>query len=673
MRMWRAALLAALGFLVGVWSAPEVRAHGGQFIPPPTHPGNTTPRDNPRGNTPTHVDPGIGGGPTVTPGGGGWMKPGPVGRRKPQAITPTYETSWHPWWRMRERPWVPARRTALMAVVTPSEATEVEGRTWVAKRDALVRERVLSFLRQVIDPAAKRRPDVVASALIALGKLATGASAIPVLMDRLMDPAAPDIVRESAALGLGLLRRTEAKRRLLASDLDPVRGRLLQVLDGRIGQDRIDVPARTRQFAALSIGLLGDQPFSQDPRSKDGRLMSQLLWQRLTVVPHKRRDLPIALLSALGLQPPEGVPTGIRDELRALVLGKKLRGQRFDPRVRAHALTALVRLGDSTERALLGRLLRDGKTPVEVRIAAIVALAHEAERMASVERLAAARVLERALAEKEQELLVAGLLNLALGEVLGADLAEGSTRVLRSTKTEDLLEARARTMPWYLQGFAALGLGAAIRRVRDGDCGEEAQHFRNRAVVALRQILRDSSKEEDVRAAAGIALGLGKDLQSVDVLTRVLKSRERNADFRGYAALGLALLGRRDGAAIEAMQDVATTAGPELLRARAALALSVMGDGETATPLMQDLEEGGSTHHLAGVTMALGRLGELSAADALIRTASDPVRSELVQAMAIVALGILADPERTPSVLRYADGAPYTFRTPVLEELFTIL
>lgn len=671
--MRRALIMAAWVVLAWGWSAPAARAHGGQFIPPPTHPGNTTPRDTPRGNTPTHVDPGIGGGPTVTPGGGGWMKPGPVGRRKPQAITPTYETSWHPWWRMRERLWVPARRTALMGVVTPSETTDDATPAWVASRDALVRERVLAFLRQVIDPAAKRRPDVVASALIALGKLATDASAIPVLMDRLMDPAAPDIVRESAALGLGLLRRTLPPRRLLASDLDPVRGRLLQVVDGRIGKDRIDVPARTRQFAALSIGLLGDQPFSQDPRSKDGRLMSQLLWQRLTVVPHKRRDLPIALLSALGLQPPEGVPTGIRDELRALVLGKKLRGRSFDLRVRAHALTALVRLGSSAERALLGRLLRERKTPVEVRIAAIVALAHEAERMASVERLAAARVLAGALAVKEQELLVAGLLNLALGEIVGADVAEGSVRVLRRTKADDLLEARAKTMPWYLQGFASLGLGAAIRRVNDGDGPQEIQLFRNRAVVALRGVLRDPSKEEDVRAAAGLALGLGRDLGSVDLLTRVLKSPARSADFRGYAALGLALLRQRDGDAIQAMQDAATTAGPALLRARAALALSVLGDGETAAWLIGDLEEGGSTHHLAGVTMALGRLGELSAADALIRTASDPARSELVQAMAIVALGILADPERTPSVLRYADGAPYTFRTPVLEELFMIL
>ena len=41
--------------------------------------------------------------------------------------------------------------------------------------------------------------------------------------------------------------------------------------------------------------------------------------------------------------------------------------------------------------------------------------------------------------------------------------------------------------------------------------------------------------------------------------------------------------------------------------------------------------------------------------------------------MAIGALGVLADPEERPSLLRLSRGAPYPVRTAALEEAFSIL
>lgn len=646
--------------------------HGGMFIPPPEAPGGRQPLKRPRSNTPTAVTPGTGG-PIVTPGGSGFMKPGLVGRRKSREITPTYETSWHPWWRMRERLWMPAPRTALLTAVTPSEGEAAERTPWSKRRDALVREKVLAFLRHAVDPTSKCKPDVQASALIALAKVTPDDTDVPRMLDRLVDPKAPEIVRESAALALGLLRRTDLDHQLAAFRIDGIRGQLLQVFDGRAGNERIEVTRRIKQFAALAIGLLGDQPFSNDPRSKDGRLISQLLWQRLETIPFRTHEEPIALLHALSLQPSAGISTAIHRGLRDIADGKKISGRRFHARVRAHALTALIRLGSSSERAYLIRLLGGERTPFEVKTAAIVALGSEAERMASVERVVAARVLETALRDKNQELLTAGLLNLSLGEVLGADLRDGSERVLRALKNGALLESRARSMPWHLQGFAALALGTALRDVRPPDADGTVAAFRTRSAGTLRLLLGNSKKEQDVRAAAAVALGLIGDPDSIAPLTAVVRNPKRTGDFRGYAALATALIGLERAKVVEALEAAATSPGPEVLRARAAMAISVFGERATAEKLIRELERGGGTRRLAGVTKALGRLGELDAAGPLMAAASDPERNELVQAMAIAALGILLDPESVPSLMRLMNGAVYPLRTPVMEEVFTLL
>ena len=57
----------------------------------------------------------------------------------------------------------------------------------------------------------------------------------------------------------------------------------------------------------------------------------------------------------------------------------------------------------------------------------------------------------------------------------------------------------------------------------------------------------------------------------------------------------------------------------------------------------------------------------------LLAVAGDGDRPELVRAMAIVALGVLADPEARPSLQRLRRGAAYPVRTTALEEAFTIL
>ncbi|MFV1958798.1 MAG: hypothetical protein ACC662_05225, partial [Planctomycetota bacterium] len=360
-------------------------AHGGNFSPPPpSTPGRSTPLETPRSGQPTVVTPGVGG-PIVTPGATGAMSPRPVGRRK-TPVTPTYETSWRLWWRLngeRATPQIRAGKLRRMTVTPEGEklvppAADV---AWVEARDGLVEKRIVPLLLGLLDPERRVPDDVRASAAIALGKLAFEPAHVGTLTTWLLDAQAPDIVRESAALALGLLRRSDPGRQLGAAVLDPVRATLLQVFDRRAGAKHLQVPKRTRYFALFAIGLLGDQPFHTDPLSTDGRLLTSLLWQRLTVLPHRDVDAPVALLTALGLQPRAGVPEGVLGDLGKMALGRKVRGRRYGSWVGAHALTALVRVGGARGRSLAIRALGDPRAQAPVRLAAMLAIGHVADEL----------------------------------------------------------------------------------------------------------------------------------------------------------------------------------------------------------------------------------------------------------------------------------------------------
>ncbi|MDJ0523661.1 MAG: HEAT repeat domain-containing protein, partial [Planctomycetota bacterium] len=438
--------------------AEPAHAHGGVIAPPPNPQAKGPPGGG--GGIPNHADPGFGG-PIVTPGAGGAVTPRRASRRK-TPITPTFETSWQLWWQLHRDAFLPARSRTRAVAVTPLPAGSATGPTgWEARRRALAEKNAVPALHALLKAPKPAPADVRASALIALGKIAHDEASVDLLLEHVEDARAPDMVRESAALALGLLRRSDPALRLKPIRYEIVRGRLLKVFDQYVGGKKLQVPTRTRAFAMYAIGLLGDQPFRDDPLSKDGRLISKLLWERLEV-PYKDRELHIALLTALGRQPRAGIPSSVQNALRDLVAGRDIRGHRWDVLKRAHAATAVARLGGFGGHAFLLRLAGDRRKPLVARMAASLALGERAGAFASAERGAALRVMRKAFA-LEQELLAVGLANLAMGRLVGADLDAGSTRALDVDKADVLLLERAEKAPWYLRGFALLGLALAAR------------------------------------------------------------------------------------------------------------------------------------------------------------------------------------------------------------------
>jgi len=641
-------------------------AHGGTFGPPPTPHFRGPPGG--AGGPADHADPGFGG-PIVTPGSTGAVTPKRASRRK-TPITPTFETSWQLWWSLHRDGYLPVRPRSGPAVVTPSDARDLRASTsWEAARRALVREKAVPVLLALLAPTAKQPPDVRASAALALGKIASDGKVAEVLLGLVEDARNPDLVRESAALGLGFLRRSDPVQRIAARRLDIIRSRLLMVFDQHVGGAKIRVAVRTRAFAMLALGLLGDQPFQADPLSKDGRLLSKLLWERLGV-PYPDRELHIALLAALGRQPRAGVPDGVLSTLRQVVAGKAAHGHRWDLLKRAHAVTTVARLGGSAGQSFLLRLQLGTREPLLVRMAAELAMIQRGPGLAAAERSAALRVMRRAFVQ-EQEVLAVGLANLTVGTLVGADLAAGSTRALAFDKADRLLLDRVAKAPWYLQGWAALGLALAAR---EGDVKIAAvARFRGQASTALTGLLRDKKAPTTVRGAAAAALGLLGVRSNAPALLAVARRGGEDAGMRAHAALALGQIGARGGGVVEALSDLAAGQGPEVVRGHAALALSLLGEGGASARLIQALSSGGSTRALATTARALGRLGNLPAAAPLLALAARSEARPLARAMAIVAIGRLLDAETRPSLLRLTLGACYPARSRALQEAFTIL
>jgi len=571
--------------------------------------------------------------------------------------------SWEVWWNLSRLAYLPDRRAAFARRVVTPQAND-DPRFWTHRRVAAAHERIVPFLRTLLEPAAKTRDDVTASALIALARTSNAPEDVALLEARLADPRGADIVRESAALSLGLLRRTEPDLQLEARVLDPLRDRLVAWIDDP------SLSAKARAFCALSLGLLGDQPFASDSMAKDGRLVVRALWMRLGR-PHARRDVPIALFTAMGLQPPAGVPDGVRESLRRLVIGRRVQGSRWDTIGRGHALAALLRLGGPGTEAFLVRTLEDRRTHRDLRRAAYLSLGLVAGRLCAEDRLDVARALDASV-RSARDPLTRGLAYLAVGHLLGADLRAGASGVLTRSPLPGLLVAQARSGPSTTRGFSVLPLALAVRGVKTRR-KEVARFLAEARALIQGPLVEARSTAPRLLAAYAVAAGLAGLGGARASLARWVADPNADPALRGHAAVALGQLGDATPEIVRVLNLALAEKRDLVLRRQAALALALLGSQGAGAQLLRQLETGRTERLLAQVVIALGRLGDLRAVDPLIVYASDAKRSELAQSLAVVALGLLGDPEPRPSLLRLSAGGFYPARTESLQEAYTIL
>jgi len=635
-----------LGLLIA-WGEPAW-AHGGRFQGPG---GRRAPGD-PTGPVPTGPKRGP---PVTTPGTG---TPSTTG-----ALPDVY---WGTWWALNQWAYLPERGEALRARrvttgihegPTPEELTQ-------ARRALLARQHIKPFLLEMLDRRkGKRQKDTVtAAALLALAKVDNTEATLALLLDTAESAVATRLERESAALAVGLLRRSAKARQIDPISLDLARGRLLDLIRNR------KTPIRSRCFAAFSLGLLADQPYGS-PFSKDGRIVVKGLLDRL-----RERvdgvDLPVALLTAIGMQPRAAIPTTLLKDLRRVVAGVPVYKRRWSPLERAHALSTYVRLRGSAWLVIALRTLSDRRLPPPVQRAARLALGGNAGIMTPEERLAAAKALLRS-EKTAPDHFSQGLGQIALARIVHADLRTDAATLFAETHADRVLIARAQKSFVTMRGFHAMALALAARGIRSPQ--EPIGKFVRVARETLLAAYDRPHGDNDLRGAYVVALGLLGVPEARDRLVAVLRERNAGPSLRSRAAIALAQIGALDPEVRAALRAVMADKRPLAPRSAAALALSLLTGSPESDALVTQLRSAGSQRERIAAAVALGQLEDPKSLPAITEVARGEKNNFEVRALAISILGLIGDPEPTPSMFRLSLDANYIARTDALNEALTLL
>ena len=201
------------------------------------------------------------------PGGGGMPPdsgaPGvPAPKRGPPPTTPGAgipstrgampDVYWGTWWALNRWAYMPERGAIMRRRRVLTGVTEGLSREQLTRerRALLARQVIEPFLLQQLDPKSGQGDTVNAAAMLALAKISSKESVLELVLKRAEDSEATLLERESAALAVGLLRRTDPKLRIDPISLDLARTRLLDI------SADTKAPIRTRCFAVFSLGML---------------------------------------------------------------------------------------------------------------------------------------------------------------------------------------------------------------------------------------------------------------------------------------------------------------------------------------------------------------------------------------------------------------------------------
>jgi HEAT repeat protein len=310
-----------------------------------------------------------------------------------------------------------------------------------------------------------------------------------------------------------------------------------------------------------------------------------------------------------------------------------------------------------------------------VKRAAYTALGYVAPRLDAETRLETARAILDALA-RDRDGLSRGLGQIALAQLVRADLRdpEGSP-VVASTRATQVLLSEARSGPTPSRGFSALALGLAAAEAKKdtGAATRTSAVFRTEAEAVLLRELARRAVADDLRGAFAVAVGLAGIEAAREPLLSLLGDQGASTELRGHAAVALAQVAPPEPDVLKALHLALAEIRLPDLRRQSALALALLGGRSAAVQLVRQMRTGRTELLLAQIVVALGRLGELSTVSALQAVAKDASRSELARSLAVVALGLLTDPEPRPSLLRLTQDAFYPARTSALGEAFSIL
>ncbi len=658
-------LAAAVATMVAI--APAAFAHGGRFTQPPPNivpPGTPTTPHMPPPTSPQPIPPPTGG--PVTPGSG--LGPRTPGELRGRGRALSQSTDWRDWWDANADA-LRADRPRRIQLTPDNPLAGIGGGSAPTTSDLPTRKAVatsvLPTLRDVLATTVASDPDTLAAATLALAKATDDPADALRIIGWLGDAQRPDMAREAAALALGLLRRTKPTPAFDGRFYDRMRTVLFDVVDDR------RQAKRTRCFAALALGLLGDQAVNEhDAFAKDGRLAIRGLWLRIDH-PATDDETAVALLVGLSLQNPSGVPAAVRAGLSRLATTGDAGRRRRGSVARAHALLALARIGDGEGViGLATSIVKSSGNDPHVRRSAVLALGLLAPRLDGPARESLARVLIDHARSGEPN--TTGLSMISAARLLASEF-EGGLVSGGALAMADTISDAADHATFAVRPFAALAIGLLVRPAGKAFDDQRFVDMRERALVRLRATYADDGEDPTVRGAFAIALGIAGDGRARPLLEAQVLERKGSPDLAAFSCAGLGLLSDLPESSRRALRAAMADRSYDGLRREAARALGLAGDAKAVPALLAELETDASDHILARSVIALGAIRDASAIAPLCALARKKGLSDASRALACAGLGLLSDFELVPSLSRLGIDSNYLARTDALDEALSLL
>jgi len=529
-----------------------------------------------------------------------------------------------------------------------------------------------------MDPKNAEHQDTESASYIALAKVAKDPVHIPRIMAGLDHKAKHNrVVLESAALALGLLRREHKEDQFTARELDKVRDELFKVFEDSKYQ------ARTRGFAAISIGLLGDQPTGSGDYANDHAAAARATTERLFELlkgKYPSEDLLVGLLMAVGLQPPTSVLPEQREVLATCALKGRLFKDSAQNLTRAYAAQALGRIGTQGDiRTLENVMTAKRGVDQNVQRSAAIGLGLLGRLVSGDDRVQVAQVLLKSI-NKVKDKSTKNFAIISLAYLLVEDIKSQTTDVIGNTKADEFLLETTEKGSYLHKSFGAIALGLVVREIKDDLDVEAYQEFREKALGLLRKGVASKRGDKKGRAAFCTAVGIAKDTRSREALLKIVSQRNGDKMLRSYAALGLGLIGEPTSAVAKAIAEAMQERSSEELRRQTAVALGLLGNpkisgtGKDAVELLlEELKDARTQSHKGQVVLALATVGDHRAVDKLVELVKDKGQQDLTRALACAGLGLIGDLEWIPSLARGSKNVNYRASTDLINEFLSIL
>jgi len=669
--------------------AQDAYAHGGQYrgpggaVPPnqrepsdPTPPPPPPPSGPPTTQPPTTPPTGPAPAPTpTTPGTPQPTTPQPtptMGETKKGARGSLGFENWVFWYHNNKADIENLKKALYSRVSSENPLFQIGGKNLSNRSDATqdirakVKSDIIPALLWAMNPKNSDHQDTESASYIALAKMAEDVEQIELIKKGLDHDMKHDLItQESAAIALGMLRRAKPDHQFTAVDLDKVR----EFLFGVIEDDKYQ--ARTRAFAAMGVGMLGDQPSGSGSYSGHAATTERLF--TLMQQKYGNPDILVGLLIGVGMQPAPSITDGQREMLRTCLFKGRLGRLDVQKLHQSYVALTLGRIGNAKDISVLQRAMTNRRNKDKnIQRSCAIGLGQLGRLVTGDDRVAVAKTLLDNM-NKLKDPSTHNFAIISLSDLIIADVQSDKTDVLGNTKVGDYLLKMADDGKYIQRPFGALALGLIGAAITDETTVPMYGEFRSKSLDILRNGLVTKKLDKRGRAAFATSLGIIKDHSSVKDLVSIVGNSKEDQEFRGYAALALGLIGHGTNDVLIPIREALKERRSEELRQQTATALGLLKDKEAVELLLEELRRAKSQNVKGQVVLALAKIGDARAVEPMIALLKDKKEQDLTRALACAGLGVIGDLEWLPSLSRISLDVNYRASTDAVNEVLSLI